>query len=511
MGAKTAKPANPSSADKRTATEPVWAKPEHPSVSEVIENLGLGPAQLRTCLTGGAVWIADGAELLLISSVTMSVATEWGLSGFERGLIVSLVFVGVFFGNLLSGPLGDTYGRRLPILVSLMMVFVFSFLSASAWGFVSLAILRFFVGISFGIGQPAYQTLVSETTPSHGRIVMTGIGNCMMPVGEMYSALLILCNDPQMIHLDWRWLLRMGAIPSAVFGLLAFMFMKESSLFLACCGRHDETRIVLESMRSDNSRPDCAVQFKPHRALAGDVSAQEVIERQLGIVFGRRFLLTTVIVIYSTFVLNFTYFGCLYAFPQILSESLGGSPAMNLFIGAIWEMFGYIFGIFCSIRLARKPVMRLYLGLIIISLACFTYASSVAQRRWPTQLLLYVGYYGIKFFPGVGFNVIYTYASEVYPTVARTSGTAIALAGGRVASTVAPMVYEGVVSLAEGRYTVYFLLILCMCLVNLLLVQALPYETAGALLEDGDELEEPAETLVASGSASSSYGGTAAA
>ena len=37
---------------------------------DVIESIGMGPAQIFWALLGGGIWLADGAELLLVSSVT---------------------------------------------------------------------------------------------------------------------------------------------------------------------------------------------------------------------------------------------------------------------------------------------------------------------------------------------------------------------------------------------------------------------------------------------------------
>ena len=39
-------------------------------LEDVIENIGMGPAQIAWCLLGGGIWLADGAELLLVSAVT---------------------------------------------------------------------------------------------------------------------------------------------------------------------------------------------------------------------------------------------------------------------------------------------------------------------------------------------------------------------------------------------------------------------------------------------------------
>lgn len=37
---------------------------------DVIEGIGMGPAQIAWGLLGGGIWLADGAELLLVSAVT---------------------------------------------------------------------------------------------------------------------------------------------------------------------------------------------------------------------------------------------------------------------------------------------------------------------------------------------------------------------------------------------------------------------------------------------------------
>merc|ERR1719162_2781097 len=83
-----------------------------PSIGIIIEQLGFGLAQIRAGLVGGGIWIADGSELLLISSVTRAVSDEWHLGPMQRGFIVTIVYVGVCFGNIASGPLADSCGRR---------------------------------------------------------------------------------------------------------------------------------------------------------------------------------------------------------------------------------------------------------------------------------------------------------------------------------------------------------------------------------------------------------------
>jgi hypothetical protein len=47
----------------------------------------MGPAQIAWGILGGGIWLADGAELLLVSAVTRC-AQRWGLWGFDPSAIM---------------------------------------------------------------------------------------------------------------------------------------------------------------------------------------------------------------------------------------------------------------------------------------------------------------------------------------------------------------------------------------------------------------------------------------
>eukprot|EP00929_Paragymnodinium_shiwhaense_P044566 TRINITY_DN22845_c0_g1_i2.p1 TRINITY_DN22845_c0_g1~~TRINITY_DN22845_c0_g1_i2.p1 ORF type:complete len:443 (+),score=74.83 TRINITY_DN22845_c0_g1_i2:99-1427(+) len=420
-----------------------------PPISEIVDRLGFGVAQLRAAILGGGVWLADGAELLLISSVTQAVADEWSFSPLQRGTVVSIVFVGILAGNLLSGPIGDSLGRRQLIIWSYVGIFVWSMVSSLAVDFYSLSLTRLCVGFSFGIGQPAWNALGSEITPASWRIAMQSLSTCLFVTGEVYSAFLLIEDDPNMQKLDWRWLLRMGAIPSLIYIVFSSIYLLQSPCFLALQGQNAEARAVLERMRYDNGVEHVEIEFQ---APEGDgfihgQTSWELLARQARIVFGRHLFGSTIIVMYSCFVLNFAYYGCLYAFPQVLpSVRTAHPPAVELLIGALWEYPGLIGGYIVGMYMKRKPAMKLYLfatfaSLMLFGLGCIRPAVDNIQEQDVAEagasLILNMGYYGIKVFTNIGFCVVYQYSVEIYPTEARITGTAVNLAGGRVAGMVA--------------------------------------------------------------------------
>lgn len=463
---------------------------QKPTLQEVIDNIGFGRVQIMSLFIGGSVWLADGAEILLISSVTKEVSDDWHLTPLERGSIVTIVFVGVLIGNAASGPYGDSFGRYNAIVLSFFLIFIFSIVSSFTISFRTMAFVRLCVGIAFGIGQPAWTVLGSELSPAKWRITMATGTASLWIVGEMYAILLILWNDPAMEDLDWRWLLRAGAMPSLVCFIAALIWLPKSPMYLSLHGKHDEAKRVLEWMRHCNKVDHVSVEFTP-TAKKNESSSWRALKAKLGIVFqgtsGHPMLYTTLTVTYSTFVMNFIYYGAMYSFPQVLPNIVAkGSAAMQLLLGTCWEMVGLVIALILGPILTRKDAIKVYLLMTTGFFLLFCMGSLTQSKHTvkpANQVMLLTSFYGIKCTVILGSTLIYQYASEVYPTAARITGVAFAIAVGRTGSMLAPLVYETSV-LHFGGYHAFFLSCVSLGLLNLLLVHFLPYETAQAPLQD---------------------------
>mmetsp|Transcript_106073 Transcript_106073/g.298203 ORF Transcript_106073/g.298203 Transcript_106073/m.298203 type:complete len:237 (+) Transcript_106073:42-752(+) len=210
---------------------------------------------------------------------------------------------------------------------------------------------------------------------------------------------------------------------------------------------------------------------------------------KLGVVFGRSLAVSTLITCFSTYTLNFLFYGGLYAFPQVLPDfDMGVSPAMSLILGAFMEVPGFVFGVLVGIQLSRKMGIQFYLVCTCLSTLLFAGAAHYARSyagRLPTliEVALQTGLIGNKVFTSVGFLIVYLYSVEIFPTLARTTGTALCLAAGRLGAVTCPLIYENFAEVF-GRKVYFFYLMAMMCALNLLLVFCLPYETKGSLLRD---------------------------
>jgi len=375
-----------------------------------------------------------------------------------------------------------------------MGIAIFSFMSACTEGFYQLSTIRLFVGASFGIGQPAFNTLCTEVTPNYWRIFMTSVSQGLFVIGELYSAMLVWYDDPQMRRLDWRWLLLMGAIPSVILFVLASLFLHEAPSYLAVQGEYEKAIKVLESMRHDNRAEGLSVDFKPLPPKKVSTAAQAIFE-PFTVIFSRRLLFSTVAVIYSCFTLNTLFYGCLYAFPQVVTDvKMSSSPAVSLVMGALWELPGIVLATICGMFWPRKPVMAGYLVLTAVSLVAFAVGAGhhidEGGGHWLYDNLLHGGYIGIKVFAIVGFVAVYQYSTEIYPTVARTTGTAACIAGGRLGGMLAPLIFEWLLD-TTSSLTAFFYFVAALCMCNFSLIFLLPLETFGKSLEDHLDETQP--------------------
>mmetsp|Transcript_58744 Transcript_58744/g.157041 ORF Transcript_58744/g.157041 Transcript_58744/m.157041 type:complete len:482 (-) Transcript_58744:131-1576(-) len=461
-------------------------------LSDVLDDLGMGLFQAKSLTLGGSVYFTAAAEIVIVGAVAVTVAKEFNLAPWQRGTLVSIIFIGALLGNLASGTLGDTFGRRVPILIGYLGMAVFAGLSTLATGFAVILVLWLLLGLCFGLGVPAWNSLCSEHSPTRLRALMNGTGQAVFSLGMAYAAILLYLDDPYLRNLHWRPLVFWAAVPGIVLFVLALLFLDESPAYYVVQGRPDRALRVLEHAAWLNGF-EGSVAFDATAPVA-PTGAGCNLEATMT-VFNRRHAYTTITMVFAAFVVNFVYYGFIYALPQVLvGMDLPVSPAVNILIACLMELPGFAFGIYIGQTMDRIPSMTFYLGGIIFSEVVFILGAGVLTGElrldgWTTETAQWTVVAGVninRVIISVGWTVVYVYVTEVYPAICRVTGSAVCIGLGRLGAVFSSLIFE-VAQEYYGSFIPFFVGTVIVCFLNMFMTQLLPYETRNMKLTDGED------------------------
>ncbi|MBR3380053.1 MAG: MFS transporter, partial [Bacillus sp. (in: Bacteria)] len=129
---------------------------------------------------GSFAGILFGYDIGIIAGAEGHIQEEFQLSPLWLGIVVSSLMGGAIIGSILSGLMGDKFGRRKLILVSSIIFFVGALGSAIAPEEISLTIARIFLGTAVGTASSLVPAYMSEIAPAKIRGKLSGLNQLMI-------------------------------------------------------------------------------------------------------------------------------------------------------------------------------------------------------------------------------------------------------------------------------------------------------------------------------------------
>jgi MFS transporter, SHS family, sialic acid transporter len=267
-----------------------------------------------------AAWLGyllDGFDFLLITLVLTEIADDFGLSLVEASTLVSAAFVSRWFGGLLLGAVGDRFGRRTAMVISILCFSIGSFLCGLSWGYWSLFVFRALIGIGMAGEYASSVTYAMESWPRRFRNRASGALLSAYPIGVVLASQLYAVVVP---HFGWRWMFIIGLVPAAV-----AWWMRRSL---------PEAREWQEQVKGREAVESTAIQllFNQRRRLL-NVVLVVVAVAALVLIFGRIASGPTV------WVLGVVTAGCFYALVRQIAGAL--TPMFVMLIVTVLAAFLY--------------------------------------------------------------------------------------------------------------------------------------------------------------------------
>lgn len=180
--------------------------------------------QWAAFLAAWSGWVLDAFDFTIYLIVVPEIAKEFGVSTTAAMGSLTLTLLVRLLGGVAAGAMADRWGRKLPLMLSLVWFAVFDGLVALAPSFAWVLILRTVFGFGMGAEWTAGSTLAMESWPARSRGIASGILQGSWAIGFLGAALVSAVVVPV-----WGWrALFVVAMAPALLALPIRMWVKES-------------------------------------------------------------------------------------------------------------------------------------------------------------------------------------------------------------------------------------------------------------------------------------------
>jgi MFS transporter, AAHS family, 4-hydroxybenzoate transporter len=402
-----------------------------------LENQRLGGLQMRVAALCTLVQVCDGYDLNSVAWAVPPLIREWHLppSMFTMAFLWSSV--GIMVGALSAGPIGDRFGRRPLLLVSLTIFGIASLLSAFAGSLGMLSVFRFFTGLGIGGGFAGAAALTGDYAPHRLRATVIMATFTGAPVGGFLGGQLVALLLP---HYGWPMIFIIGGAFPLVVVLMLALWLPESPRFLAA--------------RENLSPRHAAVLQRLDIAPSGRDEVDVARGNPIWMVFGQGYALQTTLmwIIYFCSLLNLFLFA--YWMPTVLNM-IGMTPSQAVFASSLRDGGAILVVLYLGLaidRIGPERTLALHYALGAVFIAVIALVALPYAALCLVSMLAGMTIIGSQ----TGLNGT---CGKLYPARMRTSGLGWALGIGRLGAIVAPVM--GGYLLARGLAPTHIFLVAC--------------------------------------------------
>lgn len=211
-------------------------------VSRLLDECGLTAFHVKLLFWTALVAMVDGYDIGAIAVAAPELVKEWNVERVALGPALSASLIGILFGSALFGFVGDRYGRRAAMAVSLLTFGVFTLLAAYTTTLETMFWLRLATGVGLGGIIPNVVAINAESAPRRLRGTLSVLACAFVPLGGCVPGIVGALLVP--IY-GWQVLFYVGGIAPLLIAGALILWAPESIKYMAL---HESQRAQMESL-----------------------------------------------------------------------------------------------------------------------------------------------------------------------------------------------------------------------------------------------------------------------
>lgn len=415
----------------------------------------LSPFHIKTTLLAGAGTFVDGYDLTVGALVLPLIEKTQGVNLESASTILFLsITLGTVVGALLFGYL-VRHGRKKYYGIDALLMTVGAILQAFAYTPLTLAIVRFLLGVGIGADYVLSPLVNAEYANRTDRGKLMAIsGGLMWSLGALVSVITVIVLSMLLPpDLTWRTSLALGAVPA-----LIVIYARR---------KFPETPRYLLYIKGDLSSLDKYYGVKLSQAPQSQINW--------------RFLLVPLILASATWYLFdvVAYAGVFFG-PNVIAESIGVNGIIfALMVLGLFAIPGSIISAFLIDRIGRRTLQSIgFLGMGV-----FIIAFAIVGSEWALPLF---GLYTLMSQIGPG-TIVGFWGIELFPTIVRGITGGITVIAGRLGVITTTLLFPSILNSYGIQITLIILGILSFIATAITLFLR---ETKGMSLDETESLVE---------------------
>jgi MFS transporter, SHS family, lactate transporter len=352
-------------------------------------------------------WLVDAFDFNILPFILIDIQRSFTVDRALAGALGTVTLLTRVFGGVLAGTAADKFGRKLPLMVSILWFSLFAFLSGFSRSYAMLFALRALFGIGMGGEWAAGMPLALEHWPVRFRGHASGMLQSAWAWGYLLAAAAF-----QFIYPIFR------GSPDLQWRAMFWLAIAPAFLTLWIRAGVPESPVWLEHQR---------------RLQAARLSHQRIDEPVISLVriFRRDLLGTTIQTTAVLSALMCGYFSAGFWYATLLRDA-GRLTLPYLIAFNLGAIAGYVgWGRLSETRLGRRGVLTIAAPLGVATIPLYLYATSQTGLSLGALMMGACG-------SGI-FGIAPAYVTERFPTAARGVGPGFSYHAAAVVGSVMPV------------------------------------------------------------------------